>query len=66
MPNDLLTTDEVARALGMKPRRVRQFCDSGRLPYQRIGHLLVITRSDMEQFRKIPRPNGRPRKGEVS
>lgn len=58
-----MTVDEVAEELELTPQRVREFCQQGRLG-RRVGRQWVITREELEAFKQIPRPPGRPRKDE--
>ena len=55
----LLNCEQAAEILGVSPVRVRQFCLSGRLG-QKVGSQYVISRDELDQFRKIPRNPGRP------
>lgn len=58
----LLTTEEVAKRLGVSVGRVRQFVSEGRLQYaQKIGPALLFDRDLVEAFAKTPRPTGRPK-----
>jgi excisionase family DNA binding protein len=59
--SELLTVKEAAKELDVSPRRVHQFCKSGRLGKQ-YGWQWLITREELEEFKKIPRTQGRPRK----
>lgn len=52
-----MTVKEAAEELGLTPQRVRQFCREGRLG-QRLGREWVITREELEEFKKIPRKPG--------
>lgn len=56
----LLTPAQAADRLGLSVSRVKQFCEEGRIG-QRVGRRWIICRDELEQFAKIPRPNGRPR-----
>jgi hypothetical protein len=55
----LLNCDEAAEEIGLSPERIRQFCRGGRLG-QRVGGRWVILQEELNRFRKIPRPSGRP------
>ncbi len=59
--DDLLTVREVAAELGLSEHRVREYCREGRLG-QKIGRQWLITRAQLEAFKKIPRKHGAPRK----
>ena len=61
--SELLTVKEAAKELGVSGRRVLQFCKSGRLGKQ-YGWQWLITREELEAFKNLPRPQGRPRKEE--
>lgn len=58
-----MTVDEVAVELELTPQRVREFCQQGRLG-RRVGRQWVITREELDAFKELPRPPGRPRKEE--
>jgi excisionase family DNA binding protein len=58
---DLLTVKETAEELGLSQRRVHQFCKEGRIG-TRYGWQWLITREELEEFKKIPRKEGRPPK----
>lgn len=58
--DNLLTTREAAKILRVHPGRVRQFCRAGRLG-TRFGRAYMITRAELEKFKKIERPYGRPK-----
>jgi excisionase family DNA binding protein len=60
--SELLTCKEAAQVLGVTPVRVRQFCQEGRLG-QKLGDRWVIPKSELHQFKKIPRNSGRHRNG---
>lgn len=49
-----------ARELGLSTSRVRELIKLDRLPAQRIGREFAITREDLEAFKLIDRPVGRP------
>jgi len=55
---ELLTVDEAATELGISAGRVRQFCRDGRLG-EKVGTTWVITRQQLEAFKKLDRPHGR-------
>jgi len=52
---------QAAKELELSPSRVRQFCQQGRIgtPY---GWQYLITREELETFKEIERPPGRPPK----
>lgn len=56
---DILTIDEAAIVIKVSPRRVRQFCEAGRLG-QRFGDRWAIPKGEAEEFAKRERPTGRP------
>lgn len=58
-----MTVEQAAEELNLTPQRVRIFCREGRLG-RRVGRTWIITRKELEEFKKIPRPPGRPRKEE--
>ena len=59
--NNLMTTAEVAEELGVTEVRVRQLCQERRLG-QEFGDRWLITREELEQFKRIPRITGRPKR----
>ena len=61
---ELVGVTVAAKELHLSPNRVRQLIKSGRLPAQKIGREYAITREDLEIFKTIDRPVGRPPKEE--
>ncbi|WP_034388469.1 helix-turn-helix domain-containing protein [Deinococcus sp. YIM 77859] len=63
-PRDLLTTEEVAAALGVTPGRVRQLVRDGRLKPEEITRRVHLFRREVvEAYKAAPVPRrGRPRK----
>ena len=59
---ELVGVTVAAKELHLSPNRVRQLIKSGRLPAQKIGREYAITREDLEIFKTIDRPVGRPPK----
>ena len=60
---EFLTTSDVAEQLSLSESRVRQFVMDGRLaPVQKIGQVLFFRAKDVQEFSKIERENGRPKK----
>src|SRR5947209_15723677 len=51
---------EAADILGVSDKRVYQYVMSGRLPAQRVGHILILSVEEVKQFK--PSPSGRMRK----
>lgn len=66
--NERLSTGELvgvtaaADELNLSTNRVRQLIKLERIPAQRIGREYAITREDLEAFKLIDRPVGRPPK----
>jgi excisionase family DNA binding protein len=58
---ELLTVKQTAKELGLSPRRVREFCEDGRLG-TRYGWQWLISREELEAFKKLDRPAHRPKK----
>jgi excisionase family DNA binding protein len=50
---------EAAEMLGVSDKRVYQYVMSGRLPAQRVGHILILPIEEVKQFK--PSPSGRVR-----
>jgi len=59
---ELVGVTVAADELNLSPNRVRQLIKLGRLPAQRIGREYAIIREDLEAFKLIDRPVGRPPK----
>ena len=59
---ELVGVTLAADELNLSPNRVRQLIKLGRLPAHRIGREFAITREDLEAFKLIDRPVGRPPK----
>ena len=57
---ELVGVTVAAKELHLSPNRVRQLIKAGRLPPQTIGREYAITREDLETFKTIDRPVGRP------
>ena len=60
---ELLTVPEVAIELNRSEHRVREYCREGRLG-RKIGRQWLITRSELEEFKLIPRKHGAPFKND--
>lgn len=58
---ELLSVKQAAEELGLSENRVREFCQEGRFG-EKVGHQWIITRAELEDFKKIPRKRGNPRK----
>lgn len=61
---ELVGVTVAAKELHLSRNRVRQLIKAGRLPAQKIGREYAITREDLEEFKAIERPVGRPPKKE--
>jgi len=61
-----VSTLEAAQLLGLSKARVDQFVRHGRLKCVLIGNGRAILRADVEAFAKMPRVQGRPKKGAKS
>ncbi len=61
--SDLLTTTQVAAALGVTPPRILQLISAGRLPAVKHGRDWMIESAALEAVRSRPNgyPKGRPR-----
>jgi excisionase family DNA binding protein len=58
---ELLTVKQAAKELGLSPGRVRQFCQQGRIGTL-YGWQWLISREELDKFKEIERPAGRPPK----
>jgi excisionase family DNA binding protein len=54
-----VSVKEAADMLGVSDKRVYQYVVAGRLPAQRIGHILILPIEEVKQFK--PSPSGRIR-----
>lgn len=54
---ELLSITDVAKELNLSQNRVRTFCQDGRLG-RKVGHQWIITRDELEAFKKLPRKRG--------
>jgi excisionase family DNA binding protein len=59
---ELLSVPQVATELGVTEGRVRQLLYSGKLAGKQIGWQWVITRTNLDEYKKIRRSPGRPKK----
>jgi excisionase family DNA binding protein len=58
----LLTTQEVAKRLGVLPRQVTRLIEKGKIPAQKYGRDYLIDEKDLEEYSSNRRQPGRPRK----
>jgi excisionase family DNA binding protein len=58
-----MTVAEVAEELQLSQERIRKLCQAGRLG-QKIGRQWLVTREELEEFKRKRRKPGRPRKEE--
>lgn len=58
-----MNVQEAAKALGLSVGRIRQLCIAGVMGRKK-GRDWLITREEVEHYRRTRRPRGRPRKGE--
>ena len=56
------TLAEAARKLGLPYAVVWRYANVGRLKTRRVGPFHAVTLKEIERFKSIPRPKGRPRK----
>src|SRR6266516_1858504 len=54
-----ISIKEAADMLGVSDKRVYQYVMSGRLPAQRVGHILILPIEEVKRFK--PSPSGRMR-----
>lgn len=59
IPN-LFNATEAAKYLGLTDSLVRNYCRQKRLKAERVGRNWVITRKELDRFKKTPRPTGNP------
>jgi excisionase family DNA binding protein len=57
---EFLSVEEAAAELGLTSRRVRQICEQGTIG-QRVGGVWIIERRELEKFKRLDRPRGRPK-----
>lgn len=60
-PMHFLTTSQVANELGITETTVRRYCNEGRMG-TKIGRQWLITRDELDRFKKSRREPGRPKK----
>jgi excisionase family DNA binding protein len=61
MPNALLTTEEVARILGLSPFTVRRLLREGELPGKKVGkRQWRILRADLDEYVSTPSSSAMP------
>ncbi len=58
---ELLSVKQAAKELGVSGNRVREFCQEGRLG-EKVGRQWIITRDELDKFKKIPRKRGAPKR----
>jgi helix-turn-helix protein len=62
----ILTVLEAAEAIGVSPRRIRQFCEEQRFASARhveANQRWVVLESEVRAYAQVPRRTGRPIKG---
>ena len=59
--DELLTVQQIAEELDLSEHRVREFFREGRFG-KKVGRQWLATRTELEEFKKIPRTRGAPRK----
>jgi excisionase family DNA binding protein len=59
---EILTLPAAAESLGLSHVTLWRLVKAGRLHAVQIGRIRGITRSELERFRQLDRPIGRPRK----
>ena len=57
----VLTTNEAAELLGLKPESVQKYCNRKQIHAIKFGRDWFITPKEIERFRKNQRPVGRPK-----
>jgi excisionase family DNA binding protein len=57
----LLTVDEAAERLGVKPRFIRRLIAEKRIPYAKLGSHVRIDTEDLDAFVRAGRVNAQPR-----
>ncbi|MEM7163585.1 MAG: helix-turn-helix domain-containing protein [Bacteroidota bacterium] len=63
MGEEFLTVKQVAIELERSEKRIREYCRGGRLG-MKFGRQWLITRSELEAFKLIPRKHGAPFKND--
>ena len=59
IPN-MFNSTEAAAYLGLTDSMVRKYCREGEIHADRVGRNWVITKKELDRFKKIPRPVGNP------
>lgn len=57
----LLTTQQAAARIGLRPAIMRRYCQQGRLHAYKIGRDWMIPTDALDKFASLPRKVGRPR-----
>jgi excisionase family DNA binding protein len=57
----LLSKQEAARLLGLSIRSLEHLISSKEIPTRRIGRRVLITRSALESFARVPNPSDPPK-----
>jgi hypothetical protein len=58
---EIMTVKQAAKALGISGRRVRQLCEQG-IMGRKVADMWIIEPKDVERYKAMRRPPGRPRK----
>lgn len=57
---EVLSVPQAANELKLHPNTVRQLIENGRLPAHRVGREWAILRPNLDWFKTLDRPPGRP------
>lgn len=60
--DEILTLPVAARELGISHVTLYRLVKAGRVPTVRIGPIYGVRRADLEAFKSLDRPRGRPKK----
>lgn len=55
---DYLSATQAAKILSISPSRVAMLIRAGKLKAEKLGNTWMIHKDDLEEFAKVPRPQG--------
>jgi len=60
----MLTVSQAAQELERTPVTIRKLCQSGKLPAIKLGTMWLISRTDLDEFKRLNRTHGWYRKAQ--
>ena len=58
MEEELLTTGDAAKYLGMSRQRIIELADNGKIPSRRAGKFWLFHQADLDQWKQAPKSKG--------